>query len=102
VADSSRSLPPRSSGIGAGPEALTVSTLMAKIEAQRSGLGVGFLPKHRIADELREGRLVTLTVEEPRDRTRLHCLWRPRDSGKALRWWLACLEEANVREALLG
>lgn len=102
VADSSRSLPPRDSGITAGPDALTVSSLAAKIEAQVAGLGVGFLPRHRIADELRTGRLVTLAVEEPRENTRLHCIWRPRDTGKALRWWLARLEEAEVRAHLIS
>lgn len=102
VADSSRSLPPRSSGISAGPDALTVSSLPAKIEAQVAGLGVGFLPRHRITEELRMGRLVTIPVEEPRENTRLHCLWRPRDTGKALRWWLARLEEAEVRAHLLS
>lgn len=102
VADSSRSLPPRSSGIAAGPDALTVSSLDAKIDAQVAGLGVGFLPLHRIAAALNEGRLVALEVEEPHERTRLHCIWRPRDSGKALRWWLARLDEPGTREYLLS
>lgn len=102
VADSSRNLPPRSSGIPAGPDALTVSTLEAKLVAQIAGLGVGFVPTRAAASALADGRLVGLAVEEPKPRTRLYCAWRPRDAGKALKWWVAKLEEAGVRERLLA
>jgi DNA-binding transcriptional LysR family regulator len=102
VADSSRNLPPRSSGIAAGPDALTVSTLQAKLEAQIAGLGVGFVPARAAAKALAEGQLLALTVEEPKPKTRLYCAWRPRDAGKALKWWVAKLEETGVRERLLA
>jgi DNA-binding transcriptional LysR family regulator len=102
VADSSRSLPPRSSGIPAGPDALTVSTLEAKLQAQIAGLGVGFLPARVASAAIAEGKLVALAVEEPKPRSRLYCAWRPRDAGKALKWWIAKLEDAGVREALLA
>ena len=46
VADSSRNLPPRSSGLPSGPDALTVSTLQSKLEAQIAGVAVGFVPEH--------------------------------------------------------
>jgi DNA-binding transcriptional LysR family regulator len=102
VADSSRSLPPRSSGLAPGPDSLTVSTLRAKLAAQIAGLGVGFLPVHLAAPALGDGRLVRLEVEEPKGRTRVHFAWRPRDAGKALKWWVAKLEDEKVRERLLG
>jgi DNA-binding transcriptional LysR family regulator len=102
VADSSRNLPPRSSGIAPGPDALTVSTLQAKVEAQIAGLGVGFVPARAAAKALAEGRLLALAVEEPKPKTRLYCAWRPRDAGKALKWWVAKVEEAGVRERLLA
>lgn len=101
VADSSRSLPPRSSGIPGGPDSLTVSSLEAKLQAQVAGLGVGFLPRHVAAPCLADGRLVELTVEEPRERTHLYLAWRPRDAGKALKWWVAKLEDPAVRAGLL-
>ena len=49
VADSSRNLPPRSSGLAPGPDSLIVSTLQAKLACQIAGLGVGFLPAHLAA-----------------------------------------------------
>ena len=102
VADSSRSLPPRSSGLSPGPDSLTVSTLQAKLAAQIAGLGVGFLPVHLAGPALADGRLVRLETEEPKGRTRVHFAWRPRDAGKALKWWVAKLEDEKVRERLLG
>jgi DNA-binding transcriptional LysR family regulator len=102
VADSSRSLPPRSSGLVPGPDALVVSTIQAKAEALIAGLGVGFLPAHVAAAHLASGRLVRLAVEEPKATSRLHLAWRPRDAGKALKWWVSRLEDAGVRERLLA
>jgi DNA-binding transcriptional LysR family regulator len=102
VADSSRNLPPRSSGIAPGPDALVVSTIHSKVEAQIAGLGVGFLPVHVAREPLAAGRLVALQVEEPKAPTRLHFAWRPRDAGKALKWWVARLEDPAVRERLLS
>ena len=102
VADSSRNLPPRNSGIAPGPDALVVSTIAAKLEAQVAGLGVGFLPAHVARPAIAAGRLVALQVEEPKASSRLHFAWRPRDAGKALKWWVARLEEPAVRERLLA
>jgi DNA-binding transcriptional LysR family regulator len=102
VADSSRNLPPRNSGLPSGPDALTVSTLQSKLEVQIAGVGVGFVPEHLAAAALADGRLIGLEVEEPKPRTRLYCAWRPRDAGKALKWWVARLEDASVRERLLS
>lgn len=102
VADSSRNLPPRSSGLAASPDALSVSTIHAKTEALLAGVGVGFLPAHIAARPLAAGELVRLAVEEPKSNSRLHLAWRPRDAGKALKWWVARLEDAGVREGLLA
>ncbi len=102
VADSSRNLPPRNSGLPPGPDSLIVSSLQAKLDYQIAGLGVGFLPAHIAAPALADGRLVKLEVEEPKARTRVHFAWRPRDAGKAVKWWVAKLEDEKVRERLLA
>ncbi|HCA27929.1 MAG TPA: LysR family transcriptional regulator, partial [Betaproteobacteria bacterium] len=46
AADSSRDLAPRTAGVLFGQEALTVPDIRAKLEAQRQGLGVGYLPRY--------------------------------------------------------
>ena len=49
AADSSRRLPPRTVGLIAGQDTLTVPDLAAKTAAQVAGLGCGFLPAHLAA-----------------------------------------------------
>jgi DNA-binding transcriptional LysR family regulator len=103
AADTSRNLPPRSVGLSNGQDTLTVPTMQAKLEAQLFGLGVGFLPLNLAGPALSTGRLVRKEVEEDSIKTtRISLAWRPRDAGKALRWWLEKLEEPTVRVALLA
>jgi DNA-binding transcriptional LysR family regulator len=103
AADTSRNLPPRSVGLSNGQETLTVPTMQAKLEAQAFGLGVGFLPVNIAAPAIASGRLVRKEVEEESAKaTRMSLAWRPRDAGKALKWWLEKLEEPAVRQALLA
>ena len=74
-------------------------------EARGADRGVGSgLPARAplAAPALADGRLVKLEVEEPKPKTRVHFAWRPRDAGKALKWWVAKLEDEKVRERLLG
>ncbi|WP_096460538.1 hypothetical protein [Sulfurifustis variabilis] len=44
AADSSRNLPPRTSGMLSGQDVLSVPDMYWKIALQRAGLGVGYLP----------------------------------------------------------
>lgn len=103
AADTSRNLPPRSAGLGNGQDTLTVPTMQAKLEAQACGLGVGYLPVNIAAPAIASGRLVRKEVEEESPKaTRMSLAWRPRDAGKALKWWLEKLEEPAIRLALLA
>jgi DNA-binding transcriptional LysR family regulator len=103
AADSSRNLPPRSVGLSIGQDTLTVPSMRAKLEAQVAGLGVGFLPVNQANPAVAAGRLVLKQVEEESTKvTRMALAWRPRDAGKALKWWLERLEDPEVRRALLA
>jgi DNA-binding transcriptional LysR family regulator len=102
LADTSRNLPPRTTGLLTGQDTLTVPTIRAKIEAQAAGLGVGYLPAQLAHDEIEAGRLVIKQVEEPKPPLPMSIAWRPRDAGKALKWWVARLEDERVRDALLA
>ena len=100
VADSSRRSQGRAYGHGAGQATLAVPSMAAKIEAQRNGLGVGWLPQSRVASLLARGELVARQVTVPREPNTLYIGWRPAD-GRALAWWLEQLQSPRLSQRLL-
>ncbi len=102
AADSSRSLPPRTSGLLSGQDVFTVPDMCTKREAQVAGLGVGFLPRHLIGPDVEAGRLLVREVEEPKPEIPLFIAWRAKDPGRALRWFLSRLEDTALRSALMA
>jgi DNA-binding transcriptional LysR family regulator len=95
VADSSRSLPPRTAGLLTGQDTLTVHNMAAKLLAQKMGLGVGHLPRVVAEREAAAGHLVIKQTHDGRPTSRLHLAWRStrgRKPGRALAWWIAHLE----------
>ncbi|WP_368428257.1 LysR substrate-binding domain-containing protein [Sulfuricaulis sp.] len=102
AADSSRNLPPRTSGLLSGQDVLTVPDMRHKIAFQCAGLGVGYLPAHRVRAELASSQLVVKQVLESKPRVPLLIAWRTADKGKALRWFLKELEDGKLLESLLA
>jgi DNA-binding transcriptional LysR family regulator len=94
VRDSSRHLPPLTRRVFARQPALRVATIQQKIDAQLRGLGVGFLPGHRIRAHLARAELVPLTLATRPDDTVLHVVWQGGNRGKALRWLVDRLADA--------
>ena len=75
VADSSRHLPGRS-----------------------AGLGVGYLPVHRIKGLLASGDLVTLALQKSENRTNdLTMGWRKDNQGKALAWFVSNIQKMQAQ-----
>ncbi|AAZ24501.1 MULTISPECIES: LysR substrate-binding domain-containing protein [Colwellia] len=98
VADSSRNLPGRSAGLLDGQSRITVSSIEKKIEAQLLGLGVGFLPIHRIKSQLESGQLVILALETTENRNSELCMaWRNDNQGKALAWFVSNIQQMAVK-----
>lgn len=87
VADSSQHLPVRSSGLLDGRSRIFVPTFRQKIEAQCKGLGVGYLPLHRIRRELAEGQLKILQLDAPQRHVEISVAWLRGNKGKALKWF---------------
>lgn len=100
VADSSRRGDGRAYGHGAGQATLAVPSMAAKIQAQRAGLGVGWLPEARVASLLAQGELVAKAVAVPREPNTLYLGWRAGE-GRALAWWLEKLDEPRLRARLV-
>ncbi len=102
AADSSRNLPPRTSGLLTGQDVLTVPDMYYKIALQRAGLGVGYLPLHMTREDVAAGRLIIKQVVEPKPSASMFLAWRTGHRGKALEWWVKRLEDRTVQRALLS
>lgn len=87
AADSSRQLPAGSAGIFARQRTLKVSSMAHKIEAQKAGLGIGWLPRPQVETALASGELVALDVATKRPPVILCMARRRGDQGKAINWF---------------
>ncbi|ETI61470.1 LysR substrate-binding domain-containing protein [Marinomonas profundimaris] len=95
VADSSKNLPARNIGIFESRQVLRVDTMRSKIQAQCLGLGVGYLPKHRIVDQLNSARLVVRQCEFPRPNLITYLAWRKDNPGRGLSWFVEQLAKQD-------
>lgn len=101
-ADSSRSLPPRTSYLLSGQDVLTVPSMRAKLEAHRLGLGVGFVPRCMVENDLAAGRLIAKDVACLAPVPRLFIAWHGTNTGKALLWFLRRLDDPRLLACLMG
>ena len=111
VADSARGLPPLTVNLLPGQDVLTVSDMVAKLDALARGVGCGFVPAAMAREAIDTGRLVVKAVQRAQPMARIGYAWRlpirresasrKAEPGLALRWWLERLEGATTRRALL-
>lgn len=111
VADSAHGLAPLTVNLLPGQDVLTVSDMVAKIDALARGVGCGFVPAPMAREAIASGRLVVKPVQRAQPTARLGYAWRlplrregatrKAEPGLALRWWLERLEGATTRHALL-
>ncbi|HZV98740.1 MAG TPA: LysR family transcriptional regulator [Methylophilaceae bacterium] len=103
AADSSRNLPPRTSGILQGQDVLTVPDIPSKLCAQILGLGVGYLPKNLAQKHAALGDLVIKQVAEPKPEAGSYLAWRTtagQPCGKAQQWLLKRFEKLRLEELM--
>lgn len=101
VADTSRQTAARGYGVVGGQAALAVPSMRAKILAQREGLGVGWLPRQRVAGLIAKGELVEKKTVDPREPNVLYLGWRGDNDGRALQWWLDQLSQPRLAKRLV-
>ena len=87
-------------GLLGGQDVFTVPGMLAKLDAQMRGLGVGFLPEYLARPYIDAGRLIEKQVRQKPRVVRVSYAWRATD-GQALQWWLKQLEKPKTRNALL-
>ena len=64
-----------------------------KIAAHRQGLGVGSVPKHLVKDDLDNGTLVELNLEQSKPTAKNHLAWKISNRGQALQWLVDKLQQ---------
>lgn len=101
IADSSRNLPPRTTGLLSGQDTLTLGDASAKLRAQALGLGVGYLPVCIATAAVARGELVIRSTEEPKVSQALSLAWRTSHKGRALKWFVEQVGAKGWLEAAL-
>lgn len=103
AADSSRNLPPRTSGILTGQDILTVPEMHTKLQAQISGIAIGYLPKFLAQTAANQGQLLIKQVSEPKPLAPIFIAWRqqrPPEMGKAMQWLLKQCTQLPLEQLL--
>jgi DNA-binding transcriptional LysR family regulator len=95
VADSAISTPRQSSGLLDTRHSIRVMNMTAKIEAQKCGTGIGFLPRHLIQRELASGELIIKPIGIPRANASLYLAWDKQLNGNALQWFSTQLSQLD-------
>ena len=95
IRDSSKNLPPMTHRIFENRTVLRVASMDQKVSAQIKGIGVGFLPTHRITDELETGKLIPLSITKDIPLTSLFMGWRANNKGRAIKWFIDKLRDYN-------
>ncbi|GGC01668.1 LysR family transcriptional regulator [Marinobacterium zhoushanense] len=100
VADSSRYLPVRSSGLLDGRSRIVVDSLQRKIDVQSRGLGVGYLPLNLMQSALQTGSLQVLKLAESRPPQSISAAWHSSNRGKGLKWFIDQLRDMQFDSRL--
>lgn len=85
IHDSSQIEVPRSSELYSENNRFYVQSMAMKIEAQRAGIGFGFLPYELIKDYLASGEMRVLNVENHSNTYDAHLAWKLSNRGKGLK-----------------
>jgi len=96
VADTSRNLPPRTAGIFTGQDVFTVADFDTKVKAHIQGIGVGFLPRSLIKNELEAGLLIEKKLETEHQTSATYLAWRNGKTGRSLQWFLDNIDSSTI------
>ena len=99
VHDSSNNLPTISRGLLNQQHFMHVANMSEKINAHCNGLGIGIVPRFRVEDLLKEGKLKELTLAKPPANTQLNIAWKTANRGQALQWLVEQLQGLQPQPA---
>lgn len=88
IKDSSVNSPIKSHRFFDKQTVLRVANMEQKKQALLQGVGVGFLPRHKIQPYLNSGDLIHLAINKQASDTTHYCSWHTNNKGKAMRWFV--------------
>ena len=95
VRDSSQRAPHLSRRLFSTQAKMHVQNMQQKINVQKAGIAVGYLPDNRISSELKDGSLMELNIEgQTPVSTPVYAAWKSNNSGKALKWLASRLADS--------
>ena len=95
VRDSSKHTAPLSRRIFTDLPVFSVPTIEEKIEAQKQGVGIGFLPRFRIQPLLENGTLVEIPIEGKMETHQMFVGCKKQHKGRAMHWFLEQIRKTN-------
>jgi len=102
ISDTSQNISKRSSLLSTNQPKIYVPTMDAKIKAHVMGLGVGYLPRPRIASLLQKSELVELKLAtQGKRKTHFNIAWQANSKSPTLAWFLEALKSKAVLKRLL-
>lgn len=75
-----------------------VPNMTDKIKAQVAGLGIGYLPRSRVRDQLQNGTLIEIKTDKPAPVYHLMLAWHQGNQGRALAWFIDELSRLSINQ----
>jgi len=100
IHDSSQVDVPRSSEMYSDNKRFYVQSMAMKVEAQRAGIGFGFVPYELVKDYLATGEMKVLNVDNHSNLYKSHIAWKLANRGKGLKKLIELLtnEQPNTTQ----
>ncbi|WP_261882305.1 DNA-binding transcriptional activator PunR [Vibrio pelagius] len=93
--DTSSVLPKRHTGHYANQRRLLLPNWYSAIECLKSGVGVGYMPRHIAAPIIEQGLLVEKILPEPSPLSQCCLVWRKDDNHKLIEWMVNYLGSSD-------
>lgn len=101
VRDTSVETAPQSSWLLEGQKVVYAPDLAIMIRMIQAGIGIAYLPHHKVADLLDQGALIKKPVVEHKTPTTVFVAWRENPNSTALNWVCEFLSKPEIKASWL-
>lgn len=98
VKDTSQQILPQNTWSLPGQKIIYVPELTTAIKMLVNGVGIGYIPHHRIKNLLDEGLLIKKAIIEQKKPTKLFYAWKTRENHRILQWCIDYLLQPHIKQ----